>query len=332
MRGGRLVLMLAIAFTGASCTPSSITRDVARAAPPAVVNSTLRSLGESDNQRMVLELLRSPEMREATRLLTSQIADGALDSLSEPERAARVEGMLNEYIASLTGSISRSLALGMRRDLGPAVAVMVREAVGATLREVMRDGYQRDLERVAAGLTRATMAAAAQGVSEGMRQSLGPSLHGALRDPEVAGDVGLFARTIAREAVLGSNEAMAQIQRQAERGGRTTLLGRLTQVERIITIGGVAAIALSVALALWVVRLIMRSRRIQAESESNAASALMFAEAIRAAEGRPWAGELTEMLQRRLGGDEMKKILDRVLKPPEGPPPAHRDGRLSWSH
>lgn len=315
-------LLLLTVGSGCTLTPRGLTRDVAGAAPPAAINSTLRALNEQDNQRLMVELLASPQMHEATRAFASEIADGTMASLTEPERVARIEAMTTEYVTSLTRTMTRSMAAGLRRDLAPAIAEVMRESVASTMREMMSERYQHDMERMAGGLTRASVEAATQGMAAGLTRDLGPALRTALFNEQNAQSLRLTGRELAREVVLGSNDALAQIEAQKDRGGHPSLLTRLSSISnsgatamKFVAIG-VGAVAL--LLALWVVRLILKGRRIQAESERNAASAVMFAEAIRAAEGKPWSKELTDLIQERLRGDAVTGMIDEVLKP-KGP-------------
>lgn len=317
-----LPLLFLLASLGCAATPRSLAREVAAAAPPAAISSTLHALNDDENQRLVLSLLRSPEMRQAARELSAEVADGALVVMSEPERVARVEQMTARYVATITRAMTRSLASGIRADLGPALAAVVRDTVAGTMREAMKQENQRDLERVVAGVTRATVEAAGRGMSESVARDFVPAIRDALTSEQTARALASASRSLAREAVLGSNEAMTQIQRQQERQGRPSFLSRISNLTedgvKIMRMVTVAAVAAAVMLGLWVLRLTLRTRKIQAESERNAASAVLFAEAIRATEGKPWSSELTDILSQRLRGDAVSGMLDEVLKPRAG--------------
>ncbi|MEZ4410485.1 MAG: hypothetical protein R3A52_28995 [Polyangiales bacterium] len=298
---------------------ASTARDITRATAPAAIAGTLEGLTDRDNQRMMRELLASPEMRRAARDFAGQVVDASLDTLTEPERVARVEAMTQRYMTSMTRVMMREMAAGMRRDLTPALAGMVRATVASAMREALSEGYQRDLERVTAGLTRAAVDSASRGMAEGLTRDLGPALQRTLTDENTVRALGASSRTLAREMVLGSNDALAQIQRAQERGqAPPSLLSRITklsdsgiQIAQWVAIGGVV---LSIALAMWVARLLIRSRRAQVESERNAADALILAEAIRDAEGRPWAQELTDIVQDRLRRQADPNSLESLLR------------------
>jgi len=312
-------LLLVLSSAGCALTPRSMARELGASAPPAAIQSTLHALNDDQNQRLLMQLLTSPETREATRVLAGAIADGTLATLTDSERLERIEAMSTRYMASLTRTVTRTMAEQMRRDIAPAIAEMMRQTVASSMREAMSEAYQRDLERVASGLTRATVEAASRGMAEGIGRDLVPALRTALSEEQTASAIRAATRSLAHEAVLGSNDAMTQLQRQQERGGRPSFLSQVSS----LTTGGVklmqlvaaVAIALVLLLAAWVLRLILRSRRIQAESERYASSAVKFAQAIRAAEGKPWSKELTELLQERLEGAAVAGLLDEVLAP-----------------
>ncbi len=315
-----VVVGCALGAFGCALTPRGLAHDVASASPPAAIHSTLSALNDQDNQRLMVQLLDSPQMHEAARAFASEIADGTLTAMTEPERLARIEAMSTRYVATITRAVTRAMSDGLRRDLGPAIAQVMRETVTSTMREALSENYQRDMERVASGLTRATVEAASRGMAEGVTRDLAPAMRNALLDPETMRALGLVGRSMTREVVLGSNDAITQLQRQQERG-QTSFLGRITSATsdglKALQWTAIAVGAVAFLLALWVVRLIMKSRKLQAESESHAASAVMFAEAIRAAEGKPWANELSDLLRQRLKGDEVDSLMTKVLgRPP----------------
>jgi hypothetical protein len=268
-----LILSLAIAPFGCAVTPRSIARDLAAVTPPVAIHSTLHALNDDENQRLVVALLRSPELREAARELSVGVADGALGAMAEPERMARIEQMSERYVASLTRAVTRSLAVAIRSDLGPALAAVTRDAVASTLREALREEHQRAFERVVGGVTRSAVAAATRGAAEGVARDLVPAIRDALLQEQTAQALASALRALAREAVLGSNEAMAQAQRQQDRTGRPSFLSRLSNLTedgaKIMRMVTVVVVALVVLLAVWVLRRYRRGRRILAEPRAH---------------------------------------------------------------
>ena len=112
---------------------------------------------------------------------------------------------------------------------------------------------------------------------------------------------------------------MTQLQQQQSRTGRPSFLGSLSNLThdgaKMMQWVAMVAIAVALLLGIWVLRLIFRGRRVRAESDRHADSARALAEAVRAAEGRPWSKELTEIIQQRLQGDPVQGMIDAVLAP-----------------
>lgn len=294
-----------LGLSSCALTPRGMARDMASAAPPAAIRSTLHALGDDENQRLLLALLANPELRAAARELAGDLTEGALAGVARPIRVERIERATERYIATLTRAVSRGLS------------TVLRESLASAMREAMREEHQRDLERMAAGFTRAAVEAGSRAAAEGLRRDLAPSLRDALLDARTTAALSATARTLARGVVLGSNEAMTQLQQQQARTGRPSFLASLSSLThdgvRLVQAVALAAVALSLLLGVWVLRLILRGRRVRAESERHAETARALAEAVRAAEGRPWSKELTELIQQRLAGDPVEGMIDAVL-------------------
>ena len=316
-----------LAATSLGCATTQVARDLTRGATSSAINTGLRTLDTAENQRLIARLMQSPEVHNAARALAADMVDSSLDLLSAPERQARIEEISARYVSTLTRAAVQGMAEGVRRDFAPVMAHAMKQAVAASMHEMMNEGYQRDLERVASGVTRATVEAATRSMAEGMARDMGPALRAALEDEQTRRALGSASRTLAREVVFGSNEALAEIQRQQERSGRPSLLsGLATFTERGMRVaqwGAVALVVGGILLALWIARLISRSRRAQADSERNAAAAVLLAEAIRASEGKPWGNELAEILGSRLQRESATNLLDEILtKRAKNAPPA----------
>lgn len=249
---------------GCALSPGGITREIARAAPPAAIASTLGALNEADNQRMMLRLLASPEMRAVTRALAAEIADGTLAALSEPQRVARIESLLAGYTAAITRAMTRGVAEGLRRDLGPAMTAVTRDAIAAGLREALSERMRQEFAGFATEVTRASIEAASREAAEGFTRDLAPAIHAAMTSERTSAELRAASRAFGREVVLGSNEAMAQIQRAQAGGAKPSFFSRLSSItesgERMIQLVAMFAVALSVALGLWVARLLRRAR------------------------------------------------------------------------
>lgn len=162
------------------------------------------------------------------------------------------------------------MAAGLQHELAPALAEAMRAGVASSMREVLRAEHQSDIDRVATALTRATVDAMSRGMAEGLARDLIPSLRDALLDERTANALHAGTRELARQVVLGSNDAMTQLQRQQDRGAPPSFLGGVSSVTaggvRILGLLAASAVALIVLLSAWVLRLTLRGRRLRSES------------------------------------------------------------------
>ena len=259
------VLALLAVTAAVGCSASAMTREIVRSATPTAISATLESLADGATQRRITQLMASPELRAAALTLTEQLADVTLSALAEPERRRRIEALSTAYVLALTRAVARGGAQAVERDLSPAFARMLGTAVASALREALDDRHQRSLERAVVGVTSAAIHAATKGIAEGFQRDLSPALRQALNEPENVAAAGALSRTLAREAVLGSNEAMLQLQRAQERTGRGSLLGSLTSLTEsgaaIVKAAAAVAALVIIALCLWFLRRFLLQRR-----------------------------------------------------------------------
>lgn len=299
-----LCLVAALGLAGCALTPRSVAREVAAATPPAAIRSTLQAFHDEENQRLLRALLESPELRAAARALAADLSDGALATLEAPARVERIERLAARHLATLTLTLTRSMADGLRRDLSPALAAAVRASLAGALREGLAEEHQRALARMAEGLARASVEAASRAAAEGVQRDLAPSLRAALLDARTAEALAAVTRSLARAVVLGSNDAVTQVQQQQERTGRPSFLGTLSNLTqdsvRLVQWVALGAVALALLLGVWVLRLTLRGRKVRAERDRHADDARALAEALRAAEGRSGAKDVDEPVTPRV--------------------------------
>ena len=284
-----LALAASLSLAGCALTPRSVAREVAAASPPAAIRSTLQALNDAENQRLLRALLASPELRDAARALAEDLSDGVIATLEAPARVERIERLAARYLATLTRALTRSMADGLRHDLSPALAATVRESLASALREGLREEHQQALARMAEGVSRAAVESASRAAAEGVQRDLAPSLRAALLDARSAEALAAVTRTLARGVVLGSNDAMTQLQQQHARTGRPSFLGTLSNLTqdsvRLVQWVALGAVATALLLGVWVLRLTLRGRRVSAERDQHADTARALTEALRAAEG-----------------------------------------------
>jgi hypothetical protein len=301
---------------GAAGCAGQIADQMPRAATPAVVESGLLALDDPANQRRLAHLLARPEIKLIQQELVAALLDGSLAALGEQERADRVGRITARYTASLMKGFSQEVV----PQIAPMSAAMMRGAMSDQNQQLMQrfigSMVQASIDPVIKSLADADIAGS---VSTAMTNELGPAIQKVLRDDlgpgiaqtlssaEVKRALGDTAHTLGREMILGANEALAQVQ-ESKATQDSSLLGSVSHLAH----QGEAAtrflpwilLAAVLGLGVWVVRLLSQTRRYRTAEEQRVETTRVLNEAIRAAEGKPWSGELLTALEGRFADDE----------------------------
>ncbi|MDC0718220.1 hypothetical protein [Nannocystis bainbridge] len=215
------------------------TERMIRRAVPAGIDETLTTLEDPKVQRRIEGLLDLPEVQQAARDLAEQVAAGAFDGLTEPQRLAKVRQFSEDFV----GALSKAVGQGLREDVSPAVVETSRRAVEQAIQAALSPATRRGAANLAEALTRRTLTT----LSEGLRDELGPAtqtvlernvgpaiqrvvednvgpalrhtiekdLAPALRDAlntELAPAAGKVSREVSREALLGAVDALDRVE------------------------------------------------------------------------------------------------------------------------
>ncbi|WP_437607744.1 hypothetical protein WMF20_43600 [Sorangium sp. So ce834] len=303
LRGGLLTALCLVLGAGGCALPTRITSvdaEVARVQTPAAIDEGLRKLEEAETQRRVARMMASPEIRAAQRQLVAGLIDGTLASLSEEDRAARVDELTAQYARGVVRSAMRgALDEDGRRELQRAAGSLVE----ASVRQLKESLDEADLGPSVAAAMREQLGPALRAV---IAEDLGPGVTSLLGGEEFQRALGKTARVVAREMVAGANDALIEAQQRGERRDDSMLsrIGHLADqgaqlVSTITWLLGAAA----VALAVWVTMLLVQRKRYRADIERRARARLLL-EAIEATEGKPWSDELLAALEDRFRTDE----------------------------
>ncbi|AUX37135.1 MULTISPECIES: hypothetical protein [Sorangium] len=303
LRGGLLTALCLALGAGGCALPTRITSvdaEVARVQTPAAIDEGLRKLEEAETQRRVARMMASPEIRAAQRQLVAGLIDGTLASLSEEDRAARVDELTAQYARGVVRSAMRgALDEDGRRELQRAAGSLVE----ASVRQLKESLDEADLGPSVAAAMREQLGPALRAV---IAEDLGPGVTSLLGSEEFQRALGKTARVVAREMVAGANDALIEAQQRGERRDDSMLsrIGHLADqgaqlVSTITWLLGAAA----VALAVWVTMLLVQRKRYRADIERRARARLLL-EAIEATEGKPWSDELLAALEDRFRTDE----------------------------
>ncbi len=319
MCAATLVLSVAtLSAAGCAGPVADLAAEVPRKAASAAIEGGTDALADAALRREMARIVASPEMRDIHRELVAGVTDGTLAALGDEERARRLDDLA-------TRAATRIL-LGMERRLPAVTESVTRGAVDGALDAALAPDTRRKVERATGALIGSSVravtgglggAGVATGVSAAMTEQIGPAMESTLRNdvgPGLAGvlgnedlqrSLGTTARILGREIVLGATDALAQ---QKPPPQADSLLSRLTGVARQgAALFGSAAWVLALVIVLlfaWIVKLLAQARRYRSEASRRVATAQLLEEAAKAAEGKPWAGELIGSLQERIRAEE----------------------------
>ncbi|WP_437632991.1 hypothetical protein [Sorangium sp. So ce854] len=299
---------------------ASVDEEVARVQTPAAIDEGLGKLEEAETQRRIERLLASPEVRAAQRQLAAGIIDGTLASLSEADRAARVDELTAAYArgvvrSAMGGALDGALSEDSRRDLQR----MTGSLVEASVRQLRESLDEADLGPAMSSALREQLGPALQVV---LAEDVGPGMTALLGSEDFQRALGATARVIGREMVAGANDALTEVQQRSGGPQGESMLSRVGHLadegaQLVSTITWILG-ALAVALAVWVTTLLMQRKRYRAETERRARARLLL-EALEASEGKPWSGELLAALEDRFDAEddaelELHRARRRVLR------------------
>jgi hypothetical protein len=217
---GRRLLTLAVLLWGAwlvSGCGMPIIKEATKQATAGALDQGIVSLEDAKTRQRVADLVASPEMQAAMRDIAAGFTNGVTGSLSNEETLRR--------LALLTNVLATTAA---------------RAAVDATLADVGSAENQRRMQEMAVGTATAATRAAMQEMSTqlaAMMMSLGPVLRTTLSEDvapgmrdvlgsnDVRGALSGVAFEMARQAVLGSNQAMADLEKTRKKTGMIARIG-----------------------------------------------------------------------------------------------------------
>lgn len=206
------------------------------------VGGGLEAMNDPANRAMLLRLLRDPEIVAAAHDLTAALTGGALDGLTDEQRQTRVRAASDAYIRTIAASVGSALD----EDISPAVTRAVNDIVAGAVAGALRPANVRGAQHMVDSVTRSTIAAFTQSTAAGLRDDLGPALNKVIAEDlgpaleqvieqnlapalhrmvehelqpalammvggEDGGAMGLYARALTKQIVLGVNDGMSEM-------------------------------------------------------------------------------------------------------------------------
>lgn len=300
MRARIRFAILALAVSGCGATVEGVAG--------GAVEGGLEELAEQEQQRQLATVIADPAIQRATGQMVAELVDAALGELTREERAAAFEDALARYTAVVGTELGSSVAR--------AVAQEMQGVLDAPL--VAPDRLEELSAGVAAGLAR--------GLAAGLREEVGPATREVIRedvavameealDERLQAALGRAARTMAREAVIGATEAMAEGQEHRGGGGfRENLRGLFEQGEDVAQWSVAAVVLLVLFVVLAIGALVIAARRARRDARRTREALTTMISAIERAEDRAWSPELHTILRDAYRGHASAELVRSILR------------------
>lgn len=294
-----LVVALALStITNLACATGA--EKLVRRTVPAGIHATLESLSDPDNQALMRRLVDLPAVQQAAHDLSAAIAGGALDGLTDDQRAARLRQLTDQFVQQIATAVARDLDAHISPSLTRAVEDIVGGAVGAALSPANR----RHATSFVDAITRTTIATFGQSTGQILRDDLGPAMQHVIEqnlgpalenliaqrllpglrdalDAEFIPAAGRLTREVTRQAVLGAHDALTELEVDKK------LVGIDARLDKLFNQGqqaGQTAIWILVlviaALGIWLARSILTRRSLEQERASSERMLLSVLQAI----------------------------------------------------
>jgi uncharacterized protein (DUF2342 family) len=190
--------------------------------------------------------MESPEMQQAIRDLAKSVTEGAAQGLSDVQFADRT-AQLSSGISSIAAqATSSAVAAALAQAASPAEEKRLQQIAGSAADVAVRSATRALAEEIPSTL--------APALAEAMRKNIGPSVRETLAGPELRLVLAQTTYQMARQAVLGSNEALAELEQKKNK------VGTLARISGWLANGGwilliaVVAVAGLVTLAATLLR------------------------------------------------------------------------------
>lgn len=243
------VILFVLAATGCAPTFEAGAKSVTKGA--AIAGADV--LADPRRRQMLADALSSAEMRQAVRTLVADGMTGLTEGASGDDTHAPLD--------ALTRAVTRA-----------AVDAILAQASGSENERRLRElatlagaAFSRGALQAAATDLPDTLAPAVDTV---VRATVALSVRTALNDSEARAALASAVYEVSREAVFGTNEAMAELERKKEKRGLLAHLSAIfAQSGQLIVLLACSLVACIIALGILLVRTRMQMKRYQLEHD-----------------------------------------------------------------
>lgn len=296
IRIGRTPACATMCMLAAGC--AGLTERIAEEATPIATEEAVETVAQPENAEAVARLLTDPAVKAAIREVSEEAARGMLALGDDALIDAR------ELSDEMVRAVMPAVAGGIRRDLSPMFAGMIRQGTGAAFEEAFSPVNLGRVQAFGTAMTQETVRTLSEETANvlvpGVVSSLFASTDAAASKIDLVrlgNAVGQVSYAAAHDALLGANDSLRMLQQDPD---RFFLASVESELER--TLSGLRWLAIPFGLLLvvgtlslaWLAYAVGRDRRALAQRD-DAVGLVMHL--LLAAEGRPWAGELRELLR-----------------------------------
>lgn len=287
LAGGILCVLV---LSGCAHSAGAVAKEAAEDGVPAGIEASLIAMNKPENQKRLANILNNPALREA----------------------------------------SQDIADNVERDLQARMSRVAAHTTDSAMAAMWTPRNRAQAERFVAAVTRAGVEAGMQGVAEGLATHIGPAVEQMLATHVARGVVelarhdlatpaGNVSHEVSRQFVLGAYEAVGELDRsgklqQADLPILKRLNRALSQGQSIMTYVAIALALAVIALVLWLRKITVQTRAKAKQNAQREASAMLLADAIRSASGRPWSSELNAILKEKFRDREQADYIRELLE------------------
>ncbi|MET0340673.1 MAG: hypothetical protein ABW252_06710 [Polyangiales bacterium] len=277
-----------------ACAPTI--KQAARQASQAAVEEGAQELANEDTQEKLKQAANDPDVQEATRAMTDQIADGILKALESDRAHAQIASLtraitqsaMQQLVAALGAPQTRAQLIGLTNAVTEAALQQAARSLHTDLRPAVREMIRDDFGR---------------GMAAALDQQLQPAL-------------GATAQNVAYHAVLGANHGLGSAWT-----GDDGIAGEVREGESalpsIFWLGLAMMGLFALMLTAGAVMMVARARRTRAEVARLENATLLLATAMRTAPaGSPESGKLLAMVHEALERSAHPSGKHRVIDEP----------------
>lgn len=292
-----VIVALNVSTLGCGSAIERMSTNVPRTATPVVIDESIKALEDQATRERLARVIATPEVQQAVRELASATIPGVLDGLIDEESKARLEAFTKDLVTV----IARVVMATVRPAVHEAMSEALSSEVRATLDELVRN--------VAASAAHSAMRAAADDFPSTISPAMRTALAEGLSSREVRNAAMGTAHDLAHSAVLGSREAVMEIQdAQTGRGPVQRIAFFLVKAGWAILLFSVLFVAL---VAFGMLSLRRRATQAEAASEASARQVRKLATMMLQASGGAWSDADRRSFEAALDEDDDEPVSPR---------------------